>query len=95
MKDLKSMTLPELEAELVAMGEQKFRGKQIYTWVHRGATSFEDMSNLSKELRRKLQENYFLYAPTVARKLESRKDGTIKYLWRLKDGNCVESVFSK
>lgn len=86
------MTLSQLEEELVAMGEQKFRGKQIFTWVHKGARSIEDMTNLSKDLRRKLQEQYFLYAPTVARKLESKKDGTIKYLWRLKDGNCVETV---
>lgn len=92
MKDLKSMTLSQLEEELVAMGEQKFRGKQIYTWVHKGARSIEDMTNLSKDLRKKLQEVFFLYAPTVARKLESKKDGTIKYLWRLKDGNCVETV---
>ncbi|MBP3412333.1 MAG: 23S rRNA (adenine(2503)-C(2))-methyltransferase RlmN [Oscillospiraceae bacterium] len=95
MKDLKSMTLSELEAELLAMGEKKFRAKQIYTWVHRGARSFEDMSNLSKELRARLRESFELYAPTAVRKLESQKDGTIKYLWRLKDGNCVESVLMR
>ena len=95
MKDLKSMTLSQLEEELVAMGEQKFRGKQIYTWVHRGARSIDDMTNLSKDLRKKLQEHFFLYAPTVARKLESKNDGTIKYLWRLKDGNCVETVLMR
>ena len=92
MKDLKSMTLSEIEEELLSMGEQKFRGKQIFTWIHGGARSFEDMTNLSKDLRRKLQERFFLYAPQAVRRLESRKDGTIKYLWRLKDGNCVETV---
>ena len=95
MKDIKSMTLSELETELAAMGEPKFRAKQIYTWMHRGARSFDDMSNLSKDLRARLQELYALYSPTVARKLESQKDGTIKYLWRLKDGNCVESVLMR
>ena len=53
------------------------------------------MSNVSKALRQRLQENFTLYAPTAVRKLESRKDGTIKYLWRLKDGNCVESVLMR
>ncbi len=95
MKDIKSMTLSELELALQEMGEQKFRGKQIFTWLHKGARSFEDMSNLSKELRRKLSERFWLYAPTAVRKLESKNDGTIKYLWRLKDGNCVESVLMR
>ena len=95
MKDIKSMTLSELECELAAMGEPKFRAKQIYTWVHRGARSFDDMSNLSKSLRARLQEQFVLHYPTVARKLESQKDGTIKYLWRLSDGNCVESVLMR
>ncbi|MBR4309018.1 MAG: 23S rRNA (adenine(2503)-C(2))-methyltransferase RlmN [Oscillospiraceae bacterium] len=89
------MTLSELELALQEMGEQKFRGKQIFTWIHKGAKSFEDMSNVSKVLRQRLQENFSLYAPTAVRKLESQKDGTIKYLWRLKDGNCVESVLMR
>ena len=92
MKDIKSMTLSELETELQQLGEAKFRGGQIYSWVHKGARSFEEMSNLSKELRKKLGEHFFLYAPTAVRKLVSKNDGTIKYLWRLKDGNCVETV---
>ncbi len=95
MKDIKSMTLAELTEELSAMGEPKFRAKQVYTWVHRGAKSFDEMSNLSKDLRSRLALSYELYVPTAARKLESRKDGTIKYLWRLKDGNCVESVLMR
>ncbi len=95
MKDIKSMTLAELTQEMAALGEPKFRAKQIYTWVHRGACSFDEMSNLSKALRERLQQEYALYCPTAVRKLESRKDGTIKYLWRLKDGNCVESVLMR
>ena len=60
--------------------------------MHRGARSFEEMTNLSKALRLRLAERYELTAPTAVRKLVSKKDGTIKYLWRLSDGNCVESV---
>ena len=92
MKDIKSLTLEELSAELAAMGEPKFRALQVYTWLHRGARSFDAMTNLSKALRQKLSENYELYCPQTVRRLVSEKDGTIKYLWRLKDGNCVESV---
>ena len=95
MKDIKSMTLTELEQEMLALGEPKFRAKQIYTWLHRGVRSFEEMSNLSKALRERLAEEYALNCPTVARRLESKKDGTIKYLWRLADGNCVESVLMR
>ena len=95
MKDIKSMTLAEISEDFAALGEPKFRAKQVYTWVHRGAKTFDEMSNLSKELRARLSQTYSLDYPTVARKLESRKDGTIKYLWRLKDGNCVESVLMR
>jgi len=95
LKDIKSMTLAELSGELAELGEPKFRAKQVYTWVHRGARSFDEMSNLSKALRAKLAETYELYAPEAVRKLVSKHDGTIKYLWRLKDGNCVESVLMR
>lgn len=92
MKDIKSMTLAELECEMRALGEPVFRAKQIFTWLHRGARSFDEMTNLSKSLRARLGAEYALTPPTVARRLESRKDETIKYLWRLSDGNCVETV---
>ncbi len=95
MKDIKSMTLAELAQDFAQLGEPKFRAGQVYRWVHKGARSFEEMSNLSKALREKLSGLYELYAPTVARRLESQKDGTIKYLWRLKDGNCVEAVLMR
>lgn len=95
MKDIKSMTLAELTEEFTALGEPKFRAGQVYTWLHRGARSFDEMTNLSKPLREKLAQNYALPSPTVARRLESKKDGTIKYLWRLTDGNCVESVLMR
>ena len=92
MTDIKSMTQQELSQFLKELGEPAFRAKQVFTWLHRGVTSFEDMTNLSKPLREKLAERCFITAPMVARKQESRLDGTIKYLWELSDGNCIETV---
>ena len=86
------MTLAELQDAFAALGEPKFRAKQVFAWLHRGAVSFEAMTNLSKPLRETLDSLYFINKPTVARKQISRLDGTIKYLWRPRDGNCVESV---
>lgn len=86
------MTLAELRGEFAELGEPAFRAGQVYRWMHTGARSFDGMTNLSKALRAKLADRYTLTAPTAVRKLVSKKDGTIKYLWRLSDGNCVESV---
>lgn len=91
-QDIKSMTLPQLEAAMEILGEKKFRAKQIFQWLGRGAESFEDMTNLSKAFRQKLEDTFYLYAPQVVRRQESQRDGTMKYLWRLQDGNCVETV---
>ena len=91
-QDIKSMTLAEMTQALKAMGQPAFRAKQIYTWLHKGVTDFEEMTNISKELRAKLDETYYITAPKVARKQQSQKDGTVKYLWELGDGNCVETV---
>lgn len=91
-QDIKSMTLQEITVALKEMGEPSFRAKQVYVWLHRGVKSFDDMTNISKDLRARLAKQFELYVPTVARKQESSKDGTIKYLWRLSDGHCVESV---
>ena len=93
--NIKSMTLPELTAALKALGQPAFRGKQVYTWLHKGVRSYEEMTNLPKELRGLLAREYPIYAPTVMRKQESKKDGTIKYLWQLSDGNCVETVLMR
>ncbi len=92
MTDLKSMTLEEITVALRAMGEPQFRGKQVFTWLHRGITDFDQMINIPKSLREKLRAEYTLTVPTVARKQESKLDGTIKYLWELSDGNCIETV---
>ena len=68
MTDLKSMTMPEMTAFLQSLGEPAFRGKQVFTWLHRGVTDFDGMTNLSKSLREKLRETCILTAPKVARK---------------------------
>ncbi len=95
MIDIKSMTLEELTAWLKDQGEPAFRAKQVFRWLYRGVTSFEEMTDLSKALRQRLAETALLTPPQVARKQMSREDGTIKYLWRLSDGNCVESVLMR
>ncbi len=92
MIDIKSMTLEEMTQACRDMGEPAFRGKQIFTWLHKGVRSFDEMSNLSKSLREKLAAQYTITAPVVARKQMSKLDGTIKYLWELSDGNCIETV---
>ena len=92
MIDLKSMTQEEITRFLRDLGEPAFRGKQVFTWLHKGVCSFDEMSNLSKALREKLKAQCTITVPTVARKQVSRLDGTIKYLWRLSDGNCIETV---
>ena len=95
MIDLKSMTMEEMKGYLSSLGEPAFRAKQVFTWLHRGAASFDEMTNLSKPLREKLKEQCALTVPQAARKQVSAQDGTIKYLWRLGDGNCVESVLMR
>ena len=92
MTDIKSMTLGEISEALRAMGEPSFRGKQVFSWLHRGVTEFDQMINIPKSLREKLAREYVITAPTVARKQVSKLDGTIKYLWELSDGNCIETV---
>lgn len=91
-QDLKSMTLAQMQSAFSAMGEPKFRAKQVFMWLHKGAESFDEMTNLSLPLRKKLDETYYITVPKPVRVQRSQKDGTIKYLWKLRDGNCVESV---
>ena len=92
MTDIKSMTERQLADFFKNMGQPAFRAKQVFTWLHRGVRSFDEMTDLSKPLRAQLAETCFITAPTVARKQTSKLDGTIKYLWELADGNCIETV---
>ena len=95
MTDIKSMTLPELRDLLQGLGEPAFRGKQVFSWLSRGVTGFDEMSNLPLFLRERLKETCALSVPKAVRKQASARDGTIKYLWELADGNCIESVLMR
>ena len=94
MKNIRDFTLSELEEELISIGEKKFRAKQIFAWLFKGVNSFSEMTDLSKDLIEKLEENYYVKDIEIVNFQES-KDGTIKYLMRLNDGNCIESVKMK
>ena len=95
MTDLKSMTMEEMAEFFKELKQPAFRAKQVFQWLHRGATSFEEMSNLPKSLREILTSCCYITVPTVERKQTSKLDGTIKYLWRLRDGNCIETVLMR
>ena len=95
MVDIKSMTPEELAAFFKELGQPAFRAKQVFRWLYRGVTSFDEMTDLPKALREQLEERCFLTVPKVARKQVSAIDGTIKYLWELADGNCIETVLMR
>ncbi len=94
-KDIRSMTIDELTEDFLSMGEKKFRAAQVYKWIAGGAESFEDMTNISKELREKLDRVYFIPTVKIVKKLVSQLDGTVKYLYELHDGERIESVLMK
>ncbi len=91
-KDIKSMTKEEIALELTEIGQPKFRAKQIYEWISKGVDSFDEMTNLSKDLRNALSEKYILTLAKIERKLVSQIDGTVKYLLSLYDNEKIESV---
>ena len=96
MKDLKSLNLEQLTEELLSIGEKKFRAKQVYSWIHEKLVdSFDEMTNLSKDLREKLKNNYTLNSLDAVAVQTSKIDGTQKYLFRLHDGHVVESVLMR
>ncbi len=92
MTDIRSMLPEELEEAFQQMGEPKYRAGQVFDWLTRGVASFDEMTNLPKGLRQKLNQEYFIPTLTCIQKQVSREDGTIKYLWQLPDGNAVETV---
>ena len=92
--DLLSLYPEEISSLMVELGEPKYRAKQIFTWLHRGKSPAE-MTDIPKGLRAKLDERCIFKLPVVETKLVSKIDCTIKYLWRLHDGNFVESVFMR
>lgn len=92
MIDLKDFELYELEKFIVELGEKKFRAAQIYKWLNLGVKSYDEMTDISKSLRDKLSEVSYVSTLEIERKFVSSIDGTVKYLFRLPDGNCIESV---
>lgn len=93
MTDIQSLTFEELQHETQALSLPRFRAAQLYQWLHKeGVTSFEAMTNLSKELRQQLAQRYFIPACQTEQKYVSELDGTVKYLFRLYDGEYIESV---
>ena len=93
--DIRDLTLEQLQQFLKDMGEKPFRAKQIFSWIYKGAVSFDEMTDLSKDLREKLKERAEIGDLTILRVQRSKSDGTRKYLLGLKDGNTIETVFMK
>ncbi len=95
-KDIASFTMDELKDEIKNMGLPAFRANQIYDWIHKkGAVSFDEMTNLSKQLISELNDNFVIFACTIEKKLVSRYDETVKYLFALNDGEYLECVVMK
>ena len=95
-KDIKSFSLDELKTEIALLGEKSFKAGQIYSWLHkRGAENFDEMTDISKNLRENLKNNYDIYNCTIEKKLVSMYDNTVKYLFKLYDGELIESVVMK
>ncbi len=95
MTDLKSLLPNELEEYLKSLGQPKFRAKQLFTWFSKGAASFEEMSNIPKSLGEKLYSEAYINSLKLLNKQVSAIDGTIKYLWELRDGNAIETVLMR
>ncbi len=94
--DIKSLPLDSILNIVKVMGQPSFRAEQIFTWLHKfGVDSFDEMSNLPKSVREKLAEDYYVSCCKIEKKLISNKDGTVKYLFSLYDGEYVESVIMK
>lgn len=95
MTNLLDFELNEMEEFFVAMGQPKFRAKQIFEWIYKGAESFDEMTNIPADLRERLRNETEIGLPEIMRMQQSELDGTRKYLFGLRDGNAIESVFMK
>ena len=93
--DIKSLTVEELENLITDMGEPKFRAGQIFKWLQGGVTSFDQMTDIPLKLRARLENDCYIASLKILRKLKSRIDGTVKYLYELYDGETIESVLMK
>lgn len=93
--DIRSMYLPELENYLSEMGEPRFRAKQIFHWLQSGVTDFDEMTDISKALRERLKADAYIASAETERRYASRLDETVKYVFRLFDGELIETVLMK
>ena len=93
--DIKSMSIPEIKDFLKSLGEAQYRAEQIFTWLHSGVQSFDEMTNISKNLRQILEEKCYIACVKPVKILKSQIDGTVKYLYELHDGEFIESVLMK
>jgi len=91
-RDIKSILLSELTEYFISIGEKQFRAQQVYSWLHKGVKSFNEMTNLSNELREKLNNEFFITVPTIVKKQVSGIDNTVKYLYSVQEGDTVECV---
>ena len=92
---INSLRLEELEKEIAAMGEPKYKALQVFKWLSQGVESFDDMSDISKAMRAKMAERFYIEKLNIITKQCSKIDGTIKYLFGLRDGNSIETVLMK
>lgn len=91
--DILALLPSELETQIIQLGEKKFRAKQIFNWLHvKQVKSFDEMTDISAQFRRKLDESFCIKSLFAVKKLESCTDNTVKYLYELSDGNHIESV---
>ena len=93
--DLLNLSIEELEDLFQKMGQQKFRGKQVFQWVNKGVKDIDEMTNLSKDIRETLKRTAYINKLEIVKKFVSKIDGTTKYLFKLMDGNIIESVLMK
>ena len=96
LKDIRSLSYDELAKEISELGFPKFRIGQIFSWIHeKSVSSFDEMTNISKDMRAKLAEHFYFDNCVINTKLVSKIDDTVKYLFTLSDGEYVESVVMK
>ena len=91
-RDIKSILLSELTEYFISIGEKQFRAQQVYSWLQKGVKSFDEMTNLSNELREKLNNEFLITVPTIVKKQVSGIDNTVKYLYSVQEGDTVECV---
>ena len=92
--NIRDLNLEEIENELLEMGEKKYRAKQVFAWLYRNVETFEEMTDLSKDLIKKLSEKFYIKNLEM-KNFQKSKDGTIKYLFQLNDGHAIESVIKE